>query len=94
MSKDFVLLAGCTSFDIVCDPLVHAVPLGELFSFPDGFVSPWVTCQWVVVHDVHAESFRLLVDRFISGDSVNELVGWDHGDPLIVVFPLVGPRWS
>ena len=94
MGKDFVLLTGCASLDIVRDPLVHTVPSDKLFSFPDGFIPSRVACQWVIVCDVHAELFCVLVDRFVDSGGIDEFVRWDHGDLLVVVFPLVGSGWS
>ena len=50
MGLDFVLLAGCASLDIVCNPLVHFFPLIEFFSFSDCFVAAKVACCRVVVY--------------------------------------------
>ncbi len=38
VSEDLVLLADCTSFNIVCYPLAHACPWQDLCGFSDGFV--------------------------------------------------------
>ena len=43
MGLDFVLLAGGTTLNVVCDPLVHFGPLIKFSDFSDCFISSGVT---------------------------------------------------
>jgi hypothetical protein len=53
MRIDFVLLACCTSLDVVSDPCVHASPLRDRMGLPYCFISSWVSRCSMVVHPVH-----------------------------------------
>ena len=50
MGKDFILLAGGTSLDIVCDPAIYSFPRGMLFCFADGLVPFRVSSNVVVMN--------------------------------------------
>jgi len=50
VSEDFVLLTVGTSFDIIGYPLVHAWPFKYFSSFPNGFVSSWMSGCGVVIN--------------------------------------------
>ncbi len=49
VSEDLVLLADCTSFDIICYPLTHPYPGQDFCDFSDCFISSWVSSHRVVV---------------------------------------------
>ena len=49
MGEDFVLLTGCTSFDILGDPSVHCGPPEGSRNCEDGVVASWVSsCGGIV----------------------------------------------
>ena len=57
MREDLVLLAGCTSFNIVRDPIVHPDPFCVVLGFADSFISARVPCCGVIVSENHDELF-------------------------------------
>src|SRR6266403_5422587 len=58
VSHDFVLLAGCAAFYVVCDPLPHPCPWQDFRSFLDRFISSGMSCGGVVMDESHKVSFR------------------------------------
>ena len=60
VSYDFVLLADCTSFDVVGDPLVHPWPSWSLSCSSYRFVSSWVSRSGVVMSENHGHFLSLL----------------------------------
>ena len=57
VSKNFVLLANSTSFDVVSNPFFHVWPVVAFLGFAKSFISAWVPCRWMVIHQVHDSSF-------------------------------------
>jgi hypothetical protein len=94
MSEYFVLLACCTFFNIVCDPLVHSWPLVPSFGPSDGFVTSWVSCRGVVISIDHDEMFPFFIYGGAFTSCIYELVCWNHRYTLIVFLALVDPRWA
>ena len=102
MGKDFVLLAGGTSFYVVGNPFFHPRPPVLLLCFPNGFVAAWMSCCGVVVHEGHNASFDLndgWYDDFPFGGSHGsgryyEFALGEYCDVFIVGFPFIGTRWS
>ena len=58
-SKDFVLLAGGASFNVVRNPLVHTVPLPVLFCSLQGFIPSGVSRGQMVMGPGHEVLFCL-----------------------------------
>ncbi len=50
MGESFILLAGCTSFDVITDPLVYSGLVGVFFCCVNSFISTGVPGQGVVVY--------------------------------------------
>jgi hypothetical protein len=69
VSYYFILLASGTSFDVVCDPLVHPWPLFVLFGFPDRFISPRVSRYLMVMDQGHNGAFLLFREGWFHGGS-------------------------
>jgi hypothetical protein len=76
MGQVFVLLAGCTAFDILSDPRSCAGP--EVFPvyLPDCFVSSGVSTKWSIVPGVHEFTFQPLVWRNDETVCFNILPEW------------------
>jgi|SRR6266403_812217 len=53
ISKDFVLLTVGTSLDIIRYPLAHTYPFVYFGSFPNGFISFWMSSCWMIVDKGH-----------------------------------------
>ena len=53
MGQYFVLLTYCASFDIVFDPLFHVRPPVLFLEFPEGFVPARMSCERVIMVEVH-----------------------------------------
>ena len=45
-----VLLAFCTSFNVIFDPFGHGGPPGDSFGDVDGPISSYMCCCWFVVY--------------------------------------------
>ena len=56
--ENLVLLASGTAFNVARDPLLHSRPPVFLLCFPKSFVSAWVSCCWMIVHEGHDTSFN------------------------------------
>ena len=102
MGEDFVLLASSASLYVVSNPFLHLRPPVFFLRFPNSFVTTWVSCCRVVMHEGHNASFDLKDGRYDDfpfrggGNSRRyyELVFGEYCDVFIVSFPLVGTRWS
>ena len=101
MGKDLVLLASSASFYVVGNPFLHSRPPILFLRFPNSFVTAWVSCCRVVMHEGHNASFDLNDGRyddfpFRGGGSRchYKLVFREYSDIFIVGFPFVGARWS
>ena len=99
--EDLVLLASCTSLYIVSDPFLHPRPPVFLFRFPNSFVTAWVSCCGVVMHEGHNASFDFEDGRYNDfpfrggGDRCcYELIFGKYYDIFVVGFSLVGTRRS
>ena len=64
MCEVFILLAIGASFNVLSNPLVHPWPPVGGGDLSNGFVPPWVTCDWSTV--VVAEDIPLYL--FIWGN--------------------------
>ena len=82
------LLAGCATFYVFHDPLVHPFPLRVLPGFPDRFISSRVSCRVMVMGQSHDGSFFLFAQVRSDGGAY-ELLGWQDRNPVVVVFSLV-----
>jgi hypothetical protein len=71
---NLVLLANCTSLDIVCYLLCHSWPLGDLLSLTEGFIASWVACRWVVVCKYHKGLPFIVIDWGFDSDSIDKLM--------------------
>ncbi len=87
MSQDFVLLTGCTTFYVVCDPLSHPCPGQDFISFSGCFIASRMSCSRVVVDEGHEVSFRGVRD--LGRDSVDEEFWFEEGLVLVVVVSLI-----
>ena len=102
MGEDFVLLAGGASFYVVGNPLLHPRPPIPFLRFLNSFVTAWMSCCRVVVHEGHNASFDLNDGRYDdfsfrdngSSGCCYELVFGEYCDIFIVSLPFVGTRWS
>ena len=59
MHEILVLLANCTSFDVISYPLIHIGPPVSLLGFVDSFVSAQMSGSGVIVHKGHNTAFHL-----------------------------------
>ena len=84
---DFVLLASCTAFYVVCDPLPHSCPWQDFGGFPDRLILSWVSSGRVVVDEGHEVPFRGVWDLRRGG--VDEEFWFEEGLIPIVVVSLV-----
>ena len=102
MGEDFVLLASSASLYVVGDPFFHPRPPVFFLRFPNSFVTAWMSCCRVVMHEGHNASFDLDDGGYNdfsfrgggSGRCYYELVFGEYCDIFIVGLPFVGTRWS
>jgi hypothetical protein len=93
IDKDLVLLTGYTSFHVLSNPVVHPRPGEVLFSLPNCFVSPWVTCSRMVMDQGH--EVLLLGFRYsINADGLHKFLRWEDDHVSVVLLPLVSGRGS
>jgi hypothetical protein len=93
VDEDFILLAGCTPFHILSNPMVHSWPREVVFGLLDCLVSPRVSCCGVVMYQGHEVSLLSLRDS-INGDGSYELLRQEYSYVLVVLFPLVNVQRS
>jgi hypothetical protein len=65
--EDLVLLAGCTSFDVFCDPLLGSWPVVSFHYLLGCFISSQMSYNWWIMLDFHDLSLYFLVwqdDKF------------------------------
>src|SRR6266478_9678057 len=87
VSHNFVLLAGCAAFYVVCDPLPHPCPWQDFRSFSNRFISSGVSCGRMIMDESHKVSFRGV--WYFRGSSVYEEFQFKEGLILVVVISLV-----
>ena len=101
MGEDFVLLASGASLHVVGNPFLHSGPPILFLRFPNSFVTAWMSCCGVVMHEGHNASFDLNNGgyddlSFVGNGSSRchyELVFREYCDVFIVGFSFVGTRW-
>src|SRR5258708_22241175 len=85
MRKVFVLLARCTSGDVIGDPGFHSFPDQMVLGLPEGLIPSRVSCGGVVVDQGHQVSF-LHFRGYGYGYLANKLCGGE--DSCVLVIPL------
>jgi hypothetical protein len=88
VDKDFILLAGCTPFHVLSDPMVHPWPGEVILSLPDCFVLPRVFCCGVVVDQGH-EVLLLGLGHSVDGDKSYEFLRQEYNYVSVILFSLV-----
>ncbi len=92
MSHDFILLADCTSFHVVCYPLSHSCPWQGFCCFPDRFILSRVSCHGVVVDEGHEVPFGGIWDLCYVG-GIDKEFRFKEGLILVVVVSLIQIWW-
>lgn len=99
MCEDLVLLAYCASFYIIGDPFFHFQPPIPFLCFSKCFISTWVSCCRVIMHQGHDSSLHFqnrghhnLSFHRDSGGCCDKFAVREHCDVLIVHFALVSSR--
>ena len=59
MGEDLVLLANSASLYIVGNPFLHPRPPVFFLRFSDSFVTAWMSCCGVIMHEGHNASLDL-----------------------------------
>ena len=99
MCQDFVLLACCASFYVVCNPFLHFGPPVFFLCFLESFVVAWVSSRWVVMHEGYDAPFYFedwwyndLSFVICCNGCCDEFVLWKYRNILVVGFSFVGTR--
>src|SRR6266436_6657762 len=93
MSHDFVLLADCASFHVVCYPLSHPCPWQGFCCFLDCFISSGVSCHGVVMDEGHEVLFGGVWDlRYVGG--IDEEFLFKESLIFIIVVSLIRIWWA
>ena len=93
MCQVFVLLARCTTGDIVGDPGLHSFPDQSVLGLSDGLVPSRVSCSRVIVDQSHQVLFLRFGGcgyRYLS----DELCWRENGRVLVVPLALVDVQGS